>query len=181
MSESQWFAEIDNITDAVKKEFGSLSAAELNWKANEATWSVGQVLDHLIVINDSYEPIIQQLKGGTYKPIWLGRVKFLVKFFGDFILQSVEPTRKRKMKTFPIWEPSTSTIDAGIVSKFELHQNRLKDTIRSCAELIDRGAVISSPANRIIVYRLDRAFDIIIMHEKRHLEQARELNKLRQA
>jgi hypothetical protein len=40
---------------------------------------------------------------------------------------------------------------------------------------VDKGTIISSPANKIIVYKLEIAFDIIVAHEKRHLEQAREV------
>jgi hypothetical protein len=42
-------------------------------------------------------------------------------------------------------------------------------------DLVDKGTIISSPANKIIVYKLEIAFDIIVAHEKRHLEQAREV------
>jgi hypothetical protein len=35
--------------------------------------------------------------------------------------------------------------------------------------------VIASPASKMIVYTLDTAFDIIVTHERRHLEQAREV------
>ncbi len=62
--------------------------------------------------------------------------------------------------------------------KFTAQQSLLKENIQSCSDLLDQGVVISSPANRIIVYKLDRAFDIIATHERRHLEQARELKQL---
>jgi hypothetical protein len=38
--------------------------------------------------------------------------------------------------------------------------------------------VISSPANKNIVYKLETAFDIIVSHEQRHLEQAKEILQL---
>jgi len=31
----------------------------------------------------------------------------------------------------------------------------------------------------MIVYKLETAFDIMVAHEKRHLEQAREINQIR--
>lgn len=49
------------------------------------------------------------------------------------------------------------------------------------ADLIQQGAIISSPANRNIVYTLETAFDIIVAHEQRHLEQAREIKHMLQA
>jgi hypothetical protein len=42
---------------------------------------------------------------------------------------------------------------------------------------VENGTIISSPANKNIEYKLETAFDIIVAHEKRHLEQAREVLK----
>jgi hypothetical protein len=41
--------------------------------------------------------------------------------------------------------------------------------------LVQAETVISSPANRFIVYKIGRAFDIIVAHEERHLNQAKEV------
>ena len=68
--------------------------------------------------------------------------------------------------------PSQSTINADILDRFLQHQEELADFIDSCADLVDQKQIISSPANRNIVYPLSRAFDIIVAHEQRHLEAA---------
>lgn len=83
------------------------------------------------------------------------------------------------MKTFPIWEPAISLIRGDILDQFEKHQQALKHLITSSEDLMENGTVISSPANRMIVYKLETAFDIMVAHEKRHLEQAREINQIR--
>ncbi len=62
-----------------------------------------------------------------------------------------------------------------ILQQFEKHQSELKQQIAFCEKLIGKGAVISSPANKNIVYKLETAFDIIVSHEERHLEQAKEV------
>ena len=57
-----------------------------------------------------------------------------------------------------------------------------KQNNENFAELLEwhlaNGVVISSPANKNIVYKLEVAFDIIVSHEQRHLEQAREVLQL---
>jgi hypothetical protein len=174
-----WLQEIDSITTSFREDFQVLNSEQLNWKPNPNSWSIGQVIDHLIVINSTYYPIIKQLKEGSYKLIWLGKIDFVVRFFGDFILKSVNPDRRRKMKTLPIWEPTKSNVDPNIILMFVEQQSLLKENIQNCSALLDQDVVISSPANRIIVYKLERAFDIMVTHERRHLEQARELNLLR--
>ena len=179
MDTKRWINEIDNITQSISAEFGGLSSEQLNWKPNTETWSIGQILDHLIVINKTYFPILEQLKREKYKLIWLGKIDFVVQFFGALILKSVQPDTKRKMKTLPIWEPTKSAVSGEIISSFVDHQSQLRENISTCSYLLDKGVVISSPANRVIVYKLENAFAIILAHEKRHLQQARELNQLR--
>src|SRR6267378_852916 len=117
METKRWLQEIDNITNSIQEEFQILSPDQLNWKPNANSWSIGQVIDHLIVINNTYYPILKQLKEGTYKLIWLGKIDFIVRFFGNLILGSVNPDRRKKMKTLPIWEPTKSNVDPNIISK----------------------------------------------------------------
>lgn len=166
---------IDEVTDEVQKAFGSLSNAQLNWKPNPQTWSIAQNLHHLIVINQSYYQIIEAIRKGTYSVSFMGKMGFMVNFLGKTILQSVQPDRKKKINTFPIWEPSTSEIHTDILSEFVAHQNELKQMIRNSQDLIDKGTVIASPANKHIVYKLATAFEIIVTHEQRHLAQAKEI------
>lgn len=170
-----WITELDEITNAFKNEFGNLSAEELNKKPSPDQWSIAQNVDHLIVINETYFPIIKQLHERTFQLPFMGKLSFYVKWMGNMILKYVEPERSKKTKTQSIWEPSTSSIDADIIQKFEAHQEQLKKHIQSCNTFIDSGTVIYSPASKAIVYTLEQAFNIIVAHEKRHLNQAREV------
>jgi hypothetical protein len=169
---------IDRVTKAVVTEFGTLNQDQLNWKPHASVWSIAQNLDHLIVINTTYFNIPKQLRAGNYSLPWMAKFNFMVNFLGKTILKSVEPAAHKKIKTFPIWEPSKSKISGDVVPQFVLHQIQLKDLITNSTDLIERGAVISSPANRAIVYKLEMAFQIIAAHEERHLRQAREVLRL---
>jgi hypothetical protein len=93
-------------------------------------------------------------------------------------LNSVDPIRSKKIKTFPIWEPSNSGVSHGVIERFIHHQEELKKTIETAAPLISDEVVIHSPASKIIVYKLATAFDIIVTHEYRHINQAKELLEL---
>ncbi len=167
--------EIDRTTKDFDREFGGLTSDQLNWKAQAEVWSIAQNIDHLIVINETYYPVIQALREGTYSTPFLGKIGFIVNFFDKIILSAVQPDRRRKIKTFPIWQPSNSEISADILLRFAKHHEDLKQLIRDSEDLLKKNLVISSPANSNIVYHLSAAFDIIIAHEKRHLEQAKEV------
>jgi len=173
-----WISQLDKITEHFVADFGSLSAEQLNWKPNLQTWSIAQNIDHLIVLNETYYPVLTSLKAGTYKSPFMGKIGFMVSFLGKTILNAVKPDRKKKMKTFPVWEPTASEIKDDILWRFENHQAELKQKIEASKELVEKGTVISSPANRNIVYKLETAFDIIVTHEQRHWEQAKEVLQL---
>ncbi|NUO00652.1 MAG: DinB family protein [Saprospiraceae bacterium] len=170
-----WLTEIDRITSAFEKEFGELDAAALNWKPDRDTWSIAQNIDHLVVVNETYFPVLQAVKTGSYQLPFLAKIGFMVSFFGKTVLNAVQPDRRKKMKTFTIWEPSTSDIAGDILARFKKHQTELKAQISASEGLIKKGTIISSPANKHIVYKLETAFDIMVTHEERHLEQAKEV------
>ena len=170
-----WITQIDETTSAFQTSFGTLTEKQLNWKPNPETWSIAQNMDHLITINQTYFPILAALKTGEYQSHFLAKIGFLTSFFGKMLLNAVKPTTKKKIKTFPIWEPATSQISGDIVARFAKHQAQLKQEMTAAKVFVDSGTVISSPANKYIVYKLATAFDIIVMHEQRHLEQARAL------
>ena len=177
MDTGKWISEVDAITAEFEREFGALNGDALNYKPSADVWSIAQNIDHLIVINKSYYPIIKQLHEGSFVLPFVGKIGFVVNMFGKMILKSVLPDRKKRMKTFAIWEPSKSKISDDIVTRFAAHQQSLKQLIRDSEELLEKGTVITSPANPKIVYKLETAFDILVTHERRHFEQANEVKQ----
>jgi hypothetical protein len=170
-----WEKEINAVTHDFKTAFGNLTTEQLNLTLNAQTWSIAQNIDHLIVINETYYPVIEKIRKGEYSTPFLSKFGFITRFFGNFILKSVNQNRDKKIKTFPIWQPAQSNIQGDILQKFEKHQAELIAFIKSCEDLLEKNTIISSPANKNIVYTLDKAFDIIIEHEKRHFNQAKEV------
>lgn len=173
-----WPFLLNNITEQSRTEFGKLTKEQLYWKPNADTWSIAQNLEHLIVVNETYYPILDTLKNGTYKTPALAKIGFMVSLTGKMILKSVQPDRKKKMRTFPIWEPTNGRVEGDTLKQFKNHQEILTKKIEDAKEFMDKGVVISSPINKNIVYRLETAFDIIISHEERHMEQAKEVLNL---
>jgi len=172
-----WVERLGDVTERVASEFEHLSEKQLNQKPGPQAWSIAENLQHLIQINESYYPVIEKVRKGKLQLGWMARFAFIRNFFGKMILGSVEPTRKKKIETFPIWEPSHSGIEEGIVPRFSAHQHHFGEFIRSCQDLLDSGTVIHSPANDQIVYTLEKAFEIIVTHEERHPNQALEVKE----
>jgi hypothetical protein len=165
----------DTITQSYLDKFGKLTSDQLNWKPDEQTWSISQNIDHIMIVNESYFPLIQKAREDNYVVPLVGKFNFIVRNLGKMILRGVNPDRKMKMKTFKIWEPGTENISENILLRFESHQSELKRIFVNYKTLLEKGTVISSPVNRNIVISLGTAFDIILTHEERHLAQASEL------
>ncbi|PTX44168.1 DinB family protein [Christiangramia gaetbulicola] len=175
---NRWSGQIDKVTEDFLNSFTNLTEEELNWKPDAGTWSIAENIDHLIQVNKSYFPILEKLIKGNYRLPFIARFGFVVRFFGNMILKSVQPDRTKKVKTFPLWEPKKSHFSRDILNSFEEHQKQLKAEILKVDDKVRENAVISSPINKNIVYKLETAFDIIVSHEKRHYEQAEEVYQL---
>jgi hypothetical protein len=61
---------------------------------------------------------------------------------GKTVLEAVKPDRKKKIKTFPIWQPTSRQIDENILNRFVKHQTELKRQIQSSKVLLDQGTII---------------------------------------
>ena len=66
--------------------------------------------------------------------------------------------------------------DFDSLKKITTESNLIKE-IKSVEALLENGVVIHSPASKMIVYKLETAFDIIVTHEKRHLQQVQRIGK----
>lgn len=174
----QWISQIDQITEKFLGTFHTLSKDDLNWKPSPGVWSIAENIAHLIQVNESYFLGFSKLKKGDYTLPFTARFGFVVRFFGKMILKSVQPENRKKVETFPIWNPKKSTYPKTILQDFRDHQDLLKEEINSLVDQVNENSIISTPVNRNLVYRLQTAFDIIIAHEERHYIQASRIYEL---
>jgi len=170
-----WITEIKLNTNRFLEEFSPYREDQLIFKPSQDTWSIAENIQHLIEFNQSYFPIFSQLLAQTYKPSWTSRFRFINNLLGNLLLKSVSDDRKKKIKTLPLWAPKKLPSAKDLLSTFESHQFELIDWILKLKPYIGQATVINSPANKLISYRLDVAIELIIMHEKRHLNQAKEV------
>ncbi len=171
----QWTDSLHHCTEAYLQLVEALSIEELNQRPQPQAWSIAQILEHLIIINETYFPILEQLNKGSYQAYWTSRIPGFAHWMGKMIHQSVLPESSKKITTFPIWEPTQATQIPDIVERFQEHQKKMIHAIQDSKLLLQKNPVVSSPANKVIVYRLSKAFEIIVSHEQRHLQQAKQL------
>jgi hypothetical protein len=168
-----WKKRIDEVTAAIAELHESSTEEQRAWKPRADVWSFDEVLEHVMAVNDSFVPVIRNLEAGTYRPIFVTRFRRYARFVGSLILKSLEPENTSKTKTVRGWEPCSREPRSDLMQLFAIHQSKLKDLITISEPHLQRDIVISSPENRYITYTLRSAFDIIVLHEQRHLLQAR--------
>lgn len=174
MNQLIWVNQLDQLTEAVISNFGLLRHEDLHFKPDANSWSIAENLAHLIVVNRTYFPVIEQIRNNTYKVPFIGKIPFLPKLFGSVLIEYVKPEKEEaKVKTFPIWEPTNFKEEGSILELFEKHQQALRNLRIDNEDLIQRKQIIASPANNNIVYSLDDAFDVILLHEQRHFIQSK--------
>jgi hypothetical protein len=167
--------QIDLQTQDVLKTFGAISSMERGWRPDPSKWSINQHFEHLIVLNESYYPEFDRIQRGERNPVFTSRLPGLPYLFGRMILSSARPQNPRKMKTFSVWQPSITPSDVDVVLEFEQHHSQLKEKLKELEGSLNRSVIISSPANKWIVYTLDVALEIILTHEQRHIQHAKKL------
>jgi hypothetical protein len=84
-------SELRQVADDARATFGSLSAAQLNWKPAEKSWSIAQCFDHLITTHSLYFPLFEKLANGNLKQSAWERYSPLSGFFGRYLIKSLRP------------------------------------------------------------------------------------------
>ncbi len=166
--------QLDEVTSDVRQAFGGLSVDQLNWAPAPGRWSIAQCLDHLIVMNSLYFPEFEALAAGTAKPTFWQRFSPFSGFFGRLLIRSLDPANQRRTKTSRKAHPDARPIDREIVERFSARQAELIDHLRTIPDRVDPArTILTSPLAAFVTYSLDDAFTLLVVHEKRHVDQAK--------
>jgi hypothetical protein len=173
LSLAETVAEAEAVTRTAQAAFGQFNAAQLNWKPNAESWSVGQCLEHLINANrEMFQPLDKVINGRKQTRL-LERLPLLPGLMGGMMIKAVAPETKQKLKAPPKARPSSSAIDAEIVSHFAAHQHELIGRLQELEKYEVDKIIVTSPFVSLITYSLLDACRLIVAHERRHLAQAR--------
>ncbi|HEV3469360.1 MAG TPA: DinB family protein [Pyrinomonadaceae bacterium] len=169
--------ELGAIGEGARREFGALSAEQVNWKPGPDEWSVGQCLEHLIKTNRGLFHTLESVARGERRAGGWERWSPLSGFFGRFIARALEQEGGRKFKAPAKLSPSASGVAPGIVEEFAAHQAELARLVRAAAGADLERTVVTSPVSGFVTYSLLDAYRIVVAHERRHLRQARRVTE----
>lgn len=164
-------------TEDARTAFGWMGATQLNWKPGPDRWSVGECLDHLLNASASYFPTFEKLLAGTREATLWQKVPGLPGLLGGLMIRYLSPDSAKKMKAPLIFQPSRSDVSRDVVARFVDQQARLLGYMQACERIDPENVVISSPVTKLVPYSLMDAFRILVVHQQRHLQQARRVTE----
>jgi hypothetical protein len=175
---SEIIAEAERVQTTVKAAFGALSGQQINWNPSPGEWSIAQCLEHLMLLNTPYFPIIENSLSPKRRATLLERAPLLPAFFGRLVLLAVQPGAKQKVKARPAFAPPTTPIDLGILVRFSTHQEEFIRLMKASAERPIARIIITSVVSPYVTYSVLDAYRLLVAHEQRHLQQAERLMRM---
>ncbi|HSY61996.1 MAG TPA: DinB family protein [Cytophaga sp.] len=150
--------------------FQNLSETDLLKPSNTGGWSIAQCLQHLNSYGDFYLPKIQmalEKDKSVYNKIFKsGRI-------GSYFIEIMLPGSGKKYKAFKKHVPEYD-LDAIIVVSTFIHQQELLLSYLRIAQNHDLNRIkIPISISPFIKLKLGDVFQFIIVHNERHLEQAK--------
>ncbi len=169
--------------DAIKAEghavCAGLSESQFNWRPEKGRWSIAECLVHLNRSVTATLPAFDcaiadgRVKGRTAKgggPVRYG-------WFSRWMIGSMEPPPKRRMKTFAIFAvPVGGTHAIGrVLPEFVALRDQLAERVRSADGLNLQGNRTVSPVTRLLRMPLGAYLQFVIAHDRRHVWQVRQV------
>lgn len=165
-------ADLQVIANDARTSFGGLSAAQINWKPNPDSWSVGQCLEHLIKTDREFFPELDKIAAGTRRNSFWENWSPLTGWAGSFLIKSLKSDeRKFKVPTPRIAPPSSVAPD--IVAQYAQHLQQVTTKIKAGEKADLSKTVVTSPFMKLMTYTLADGYTVIVEHARRHLRQAK--------
>lgn len=157
---------------ALRSETEPLAYLQLGWRPPEGGWSIAQVLEHLIITDESYLDELEPLLAAP--PRHPSYVPWKPSLLGGLLVRSQRPDATMKVKTPTRWRPGPEP-RADPLGQYI----RLQEGLVALIERADghdlRRTRLHSPISRLIRLNLGDAIMTLVVHTQRHLQQIRRI------
>lgn len=162
--------ELDDTDRRARELVSPLTVEQLNWRAAEGTWSVGQCLEHLCITNEVYLPTLATALEGKpvasvqeIKPGWLARW---------FIRSFIEPSAQTKRARAPKKIVPEARVELSILERFRSGNQAVREAVRRAGAYDVNRIRFKNPFIPVLRFTVGAGFEIICGHQRRHLLQA---------
>ena len=144
------------------------------WRADPASWSVAECLDHLATADRVY---LQAMQPAAERALAQGRRRqgpAQPGLIGGWFVRTLEPPAKRysRLKAPRIIRPRISPALSDAVAQFLVSHEAALAFLRKYAEIDLAGVRFPNPFIRGVRFSLATGLHVIAAHERRHLWQA---------
>ena len=171
--------------DAIKADgpaiCAGLSESQFNWRPGEGRWSIAECFVHLNVTVartlPAFDTVIAEgrAKGRTAKAVGAGPIRY--GWFSRWMIGSMEPPPKRRMKTFGIFAVPAGGAHTlgGVLPEFVAVRDQLAERVRRADGLDLKRIRTVSPVTRLLRLPLGAYLQFVVAHDRRHLWQAHQV------
>lgn len=149
-----------------------LSEVQFTWQPRPGVWSVAECIEHLNVTARLYLPKLDEAISDAIRRGVYAEGPFRYNWLGRFVVRSMEPPVRMRMRTPKTFQPPPSRTRHEIMAAFRAYQVQFVDRLRQANGLDLASARVTSPASKWIRLPLGSGFALMTAHERRHLWQA---------
>ena len=157
-----------NAAEAVRV-VADLDAARLLWRPSPERWSVADCLEHLIATGVVYHPRIRAALATAARDAARDDARWSPTLLGRLFLRAVGP-HGRARRARPPFVPPPGRLDA--CPRLLVQQRDLRALIADAHGTDLRALRVESPVSRRLTLTLGEAFEMLLVHQQRHLAQA---------
>lgn len=157
--------------EKVSLNFSNVTLQQLNWQPASTSWSIAQCLNHLIISHQEYFADFKKITEGNYKMNFWEKYSPFTKICGRIMKDQLQETVKRKMIAPKKIQPA-SNASLEVIKQYHKSLDMFLNCISNCRKIDIDKTIITSPILSIVTYSLRDAFQFLITHEHRHINQA---------
>lgn len=167
--------QLETVKSEAQALMSGLTAEQFNWRPGPKRWSTGECFDHLNAIRKVL-PAIDHTIAEAERRALRSPGPFRYGWFSRWMVRSMEPPPKYKMRTFKLLLPaSTPLAPDDVLREFLALRAQLAERIRRADGLDLKRAIVVSPVSRFFRLPLGAYFAFLLAHERRHLWQVRQV------
>jgi hypothetical protein len=155
-----------------RERFGGLTEAQLAWRPEPGRWSIAECLDHLHVTG---EEVLAQVEAAVVQG-WArgttGSPPFRYGWLGPWFVRANAPSGRR-VPTPKVFRPREGRPPVGALDDFLALQEELAAALERANGLDLARVRARSPVTPLLRIGIGSWFEVIAVHQARHLAQAR--------
>jgi hypothetical protein len=168
--------QLDRSIEEARAVLDGLTPDQVNWRPAPDRWSIGECISHLNVSIRAVLPALDRAVETARERGFAGTGTGRYGWFANWMVRAQEPPVKRRVKTFPVFQPVAARHDAArLLPEFRAVRGELRERLARAEEIYWGRAKVVSPASRFFRLPFGAYVAFLLAHDRRHLWQAREV------